>query len=84
VTNKIAVVPTQSLTDERIADKIVDALDRNINVDVDDFDVIVENGTVTLTGTFPSWLRKRAAYNTARFTEGVVEVKDRINISLPE
>ena len=84
VTNKIAVVPTQSIVDERLAENIVDALDRNINVNVDDIDVFVEDGTVTLAGTVPSWTMKWAAYNTARYTQGIIEVKDQINISVPE
>jgi osmotically-inducible protein OsmY len=80
VTNKLAVVPTQTIADENLAENIVNALDRNINVNVDDINVTMEKGTVTLTGIVPSWSAKRAAYDTARYTLGVKEVKDRITV----
>jgi osmotically-inducible protein OsmY len=82
VTNKIAVVPTQTIADENIAESIVNALDRNVNVNVDDINVAVENGTVALNGTVPSWSAKRAAYDTARYTLGVKEVKDQVAVRL--
>jgi osmotically-inducible protein OsmY len=82
VTNKVAVVPTQAIADENIAESIINALDRNVNVNVDDINVAVENGTVALNGTVPSWSAKRAAYDTARYTLGVKEVKDQIAVRL--
>ena len=81
VTNKIAVVPTQSLADEQLAENVIQALDRNQDVDVDDIDVTVEKGTVSLSGTVPSWSARRAAYNAARYAHGVKEVEDRITVS---
>jgi osmotically-inducible protein OsmY len=54
LTNKIAVVPTQTIADENLAENIINALDRNVNVNVDDVNVTVEDGTVTLTGAVPS------------------------------
>jgi osmotically-inducible protein OsmY len=84
LTNKIAVVPTQTVTDENLAEDIINALDRNVNVNVDDINVTVEEGTVTLTGAVPSWSSKRAAYDSARYTLGVKEVKDQITVTLPE
>jgi osmotically-inducible protein OsmY len=84
VTNKIAVVPTQTIADENIAESIVNALDRNVNVNVDNINVYVENGIVSLNGTVPSWSAKRAAYDTARYTSGVKEVNDQIKVRLRE
>ena len=84
VTNKIAVVPTQTIGDESLAETIINALDRNVNVNVDDINVTVENGTVALNGTVPSWSAKRAAYDTARYTLGVKEVKDQTTVRLRE
>ncbi len=84
LTNKIAVTPTQTITDETLAETIIHALDRNIYVDVDDIDVTVENGTVTLTGAVPSQAAKQAAHDIARFTLGVKEVKDRITVRVLE
>ena len=82
VTNKITVVPTQTIADESIGESIVSALDRNINVNVDDVNVTVENRTVALNGTVPNWSAKRAAYDTARYTAGVKEVKDQVAVRL--
>ncbi len=84
VMNKIAVVPTQTIADESLAEDLINALDRNVNVNVDDINVTVENGTVSLTGTVPSWSAKRAAYDTSRYTLGVKEVKDRVTVRLLE
>ncbi len=84
LTNKIVVVPTQTVADESLAETIIHALDRNIYVNVDDIDVTVENGTVTLTGAVPTRTAKRAAHDVARFTLGVREVKDRITVRILE
>jgi osmotically-inducible protein OsmY len=83
VTNKIVVVLTDLIEDEILAETIINALDRNVNVNVDDINVAVENGTVFLNGTVPNGSAKRAAYDTARYTLGVKEVKDHIIVSIP-
>ncbi len=80
VTNKIAVVPTQTLADESLAENIISALDRNINVNVDDINVTVEKAVVSLTGAVSSWWAKRTAYDIARYTHGVMDVDDRITV----
>ncbi len=80
VTNKIAVVPTQTLADESLAENIISALDRNINVNVDDINVTVEKGVVSLTGAVSSWWAKRTAYDIARYTHSVMDVDDRITV----
>ncbi len=84
MTNRIAVVPTQSIADETLAETIMHALERNIYVNVDDIDVTVENGTVILNGAVPTQTAKRAAHDIARFTLGVREVKDRIAVRVLE
>jgi len=80
IQNEIAVVPTESIVDKAIAEDITSALDRNLNVDVDDVNVRVKNGEVTLTGTVPSWSAYRAAINAAEFTAGVIEIEDSLKI----
>lgn len=80
VTNKIAVVPTQTIADEKLAENIVNALDRNISVDVDDINVTVDKGTVTLTGSVLTWSSKQAAYNAARYAHGVKHVNDLVAV----
>jgi osmotically-inducible protein OsmY len=81
VTNNLAVVPTESITDERIAEDVVNAIDRDIRVISDDVSVSVEDGKVTLTGNVPSWTAKSAAYYSALYTYGVKEVDDQLVIT---
>ncbi len=80
IQNEIAVVPTESIVDKAIAEDITSALDRNLNVDVDDVNVRVKNGEVTLTGTVPSWSAYRSTINAAEFTAGVIEIEDNLKI----
>lgn len=78
VTNKLAVVPTERITDEIIGEDVADAIDRNINVDVDDVTITVDNGEVTLTGTVPTWAAKSSAYRSALYTQGVTDVENEL------
>jgi osmotically-inducible protein OsmY len=55
VTNKLAVVTTESIKDEGIADDVIAAMDRHVNVDAQAVNVHVTGGVVTLTGTVSSW-----------------------------
>jgi osmotically-inducible protein OsmY len=80
ITNRLAVVPTKDVLDERIAENIVAALDRTGNVNVDSVDVKVENGIVTLCGTVRSWNARRTAYQAALFTCGVTNIHDDLAI----
>jgi osmotically-inducible protein OsmY len=79
-TNKIAVVPTEKITDESIAKDVVEAIARNLHVLVDNVTVEVENGRVTLSGTVSSWTAKSAAFNAALYTLGVVDVEDHMMV----
>ena len=81
VTNQLAVVPTERITDEQIGKDITDALARNIHVNVDDVTVRIEDGEVTLTGTVPTWRAKSAAYDSALYTLGVTEVDNNLVVS---
>ncbi|MEX0778736.1 MAG: BON domain-containing protein [Balneolales bacterium] len=80
ITNDIAVVPTQDLPDEIIGEDIAEALRRNSYVNSDDVDVVVENGKVTLQGVVPSQKARDVAYNMARYTPGVTEVDNNIEL----
>jgi osmotically-inducible protein OsmY len=81
VTNKIAVVPSESITDERIAEDVVSAVDRDIRVFADDVDVKVEDGHVILTGSVPTWTAKSATHSATLYTYGVKDVRDRITVT---
>ncbi len=81
VVNKLAVVPTEDVLDKDIAKDVVNALTRNFNVDVDDVNVKVKDGKVTLTGTVPSWTAYTSAETSAFYTLGVTEVDNQLTIS---
>jgi hypothetical protein len=51
---RIAIVPSEDISDELLAEDVMDTIDRNLHVNVDDVDVSVVNGRVTLTGAVPS------------------------------
>ncbi len=81
VTNELAVVPTESFSDEAIAEDIVSAMERSVLVDAGRVDVTVSDGIVTLKGTVPSASARRAAYRAASRTAGVVNVRNELVVS---
>ncbi len=83
ITNDLQVVPTKDIVDSAIADDLKFALKRNIFVDLNDIEYKVEDGVVTLMGAVPDWISARAAYNTALYTAGVVDVNNNITIHEP-
>lgn len=84
VTNKIAIVPTEEIGDEIIAQDVVDAIDRNVSVRANDVDVTVEDGRVILQGAVPSYDARLAAHNSALYTTGVTDVEDRLLVREPQ
>jgi osmotically-inducible protein OsmY len=81
VTNNVAVVPTEKITDESIAEDVVNALERNLEINADNVDVTVRDGTVRLDGTVTTLSAKSAANNAALYTRGVVAVEDNLVVS---
>ncbi|MBE0480348.1 MAG: BON domain-containing protein [Dehalococcoidia bacterium] len=80
VTNSLAVVPSESVTDKAIADNIMAELGRNIYIDVNDITLEVEDGFVTLYGRVPNGTAYLAAYNAAAYTPGVIDVNNNLRI----
>lgn len=80
IKDTLTIVPSENFIDKEISDDIISALDRNFNVDAEDIDVLVEDGVVTLSGSVPDWRAYDAAINTARFTAGVVDIIDHLEI----
>jgi osmotically-inducible protein OsmY len=78
INNKLSVVPYESVSDEIIARDVVEALERNVNVDPRSVTVKVENGKVTLSGFAPNLAASRAAVEMAHYTSGVKDVVDQI------
>ena len=80
IINKLAIVPTEDYIDKDIADDIMDAITRNINVDAEAVDVRVEDGVVSLSGTVEDWNAYEAAMDAAKFTPGVIDIDDNLII----
>jgi osmotically-inducible protein OsmY len=81
VDNELAIVPKQSRTDQAIAEDVTNKLKRRPNVDLDAIDVMVEDSTVTLSGSVPDIAAEEAALNAARYTDGVREVTDQLTVA---
>ncbi len=82
IENKLAVVPTEKIDDELIAEDIVSAYDRDIQVDPEDITVRVEDGIVALSGSVPYPLSRLAAERDAVFTTGVIDVDNLITVAV--
>lgn len=80
IENMLTVVPTEAVTDQVIATSIMDAVDRSYAVNVEDLDVKVKDGVVTLSGKLPTRAACEAALECAYNTHGVRDVKDRLHI----
>lgn len=78
IDNRLNVIRAKDFVDREIGEDITDALERNALIDAEDVDVTVEDGVVTLTGTVPTRTARQAAYNAARYTLGVVDVKNNL------
>ncbi len=81
LTNKMAVVPTENVVDKAIAEDIIAALDRILDVEFESVNVTVEDGLVILTGSVPSLPAKRTTDNIASYTAGVSGVRNELMIS---
>ncbi len=81
---EIAVVPTEDIEDEIIAEKIIRSLKRKVAVDPADVEVEVRNGEVILSGTVLNRMAKEAAVAAAENTAGVRTVEDNISITQEE
>jgi osmotically-inducible protein OsmY len=79
VINKIAIVPTEEVSDELIAREIIKALDRNQFVEIDHINVVVKNGNVTLAGMVKSRQAYETALEIAAITAGVADVDNRLS-----
>lgn len=79
VTNELAVVPSGQFEDQRIAQEIEAALERNVYIeDKGQIEVKVDHGVVTLGGTVSDGEAFRAARDAAHYTRGVVDVDNQL------
>lgn len=80
VINKLTILPTKNFVDKDIAKDLVSSISRNYRVSIDDVDVKVEDGIVTLTGTVPDWDAYLAVLDATEFTAGVIDIEDHLII----
>ncbi len=83
IINELTVVPSKSTTDELIADDIRATIDRRADVNIEDIDIEVDSGVVTLSGAVPTWSARHAAMEAARYTLGVTAVHDEVVVMSP-
>lgn len=81
INNYLAITPEKDIIDQDIANDIVRSLEARSAVYADDVNVRVREGRVTLSGTVPSWAARRAAYDAAAYTAGVIDVENRLMVS---
>ena len=80
IENKIKVEPLNRPPDSAIKKEILSALERMEVGGLDKIQVEVHNGVVTLSGTVPTWSTAFDIEDTARFTEGVIDIKSRLEV----
>lgn len=80
VEDALSVVPTERPKDEEIASDIMSALKRRVDLNVDQVDVTVNDGLVTLSGTVPDWSTSEDVGRTARYTAGVLGVVNALGV----
>jgi osmotically-inducible protein OsmY len=80
IENKISIVPTKTIMDKKIAEDISQAIDRSIAVDIENLDVRVEKGKVTLSGDVRSPIARDAALEITRNTLGVIDLANRLSL----
>lgn len=81
VSNKLAVVPSRSISDETLGSTIEDHLHNTMSMDANSIEVRVENGSVVLAGTVKDRRDFDTAEDIARYTDGVTAVENNLVIS---
>lgn len=76
--NELAVVPAREHDDEVIAADVISALRRNRHVDLSRIDVEVIRGCVILNGTVADDRVRQEVLDAARYTAGVVDLRDQL------
>lgn len=80
IINLLEVTLTKSIVDIDIENDIKSAYRRSFFIDENRITVMVNNGTVTLRGTVPTYPVKKEALDIAKYTSGVVDIIDEITI----
>jgi osmotically-inducible protein OsmY len=80
INNKLRVLPIEKAPDMVIKKDIISALERMEVKGLEKIKVEVAEGKVTLAGSVPTWSTSFDIEDTARFTTGVVEVKNFLTV----
>ena len=80
IDNRLTVVPRDSRADEEIARNIIGTLKDVLGLDAGSLTVMVDKGTVTLTGTVPDEIAYAGAENAVRRTRWVVDLHNLMSI----
>jgi len=80
VKNNLVVNKRSDINDELIADQIFEALDNNPYVNVNDIDISINEGLVTLSGTVDNYLAANEAHDSLLYIPGVRGIVNNINI----
>jgi osmotically-inducible protein OsmY len=81
VVNELSVVPSRKAEDTAIAESIVAAMDRNAYLVVNQVNVKVQEGEVTLSGTVRDRLAYRIAVDIVRLTAGVKHIINNLHLA---
>jgi len=76
VKDELVVVPPGRPEDEAVAEELAGAIERNREVELEDLEVRVQDGTVYLSGRLPSYSARDRLLEAVRVTDGVIEVVD--------
>ena len=79
IRNELTVVPTETYDDESIAASIISAIERTMNININQINVTVENGSVWVSGSIPDWLTHRRIIEIISHTGGVRSVHDNLS-----
>jgi osmotically-inducible protein OsmY len=82
VKNTIEVAPSHKESDENLAIKIKNTIDKNYMIDSDRVQISVRKGIVKLSGEVRSQLALRAAINSATYTPGVMEINNELRVAV--
>jgi len=84
ITNHLTVVPGSDVVDRDIAAAIVRSLEGRAAVSADDVEVRVEGGRVVLEGAVFGWAAVQAAQEAAEYTEGVIDIANKLTVAKRE
>ena len=80
IQNNLKVKAAEVAPDRSIKRDIINALTRMQVKGLEHLDIQVENGKVTLSGSVPTWTTSFNVEDTARYTSGVVDVKNNLTV----